>query len=345
MLSQNPDFAYNLTCAIIRRQRSRPKMKLACIVFAGVLLTGSAVAQDGGKAIQKSIISLGTATPGGGFPLYGNAFAEVTNAADPTLAIEPRNTKGSTENIPLLEADQLDLGLATGEPSYEAFMGIGRPPTRLKILTAMYSSPGMFVVRADSPYKTIRDLVGHPVAFGAKGSGLPILSRYVLDGLGLKQDEDFQSIYLDRAGDGPAMVLDGRVAALWGAGIGWPGFATMAASPGGARFIAPDAGEIARIRAKHTFLKPLTVPAGSYPNQTAPIDALGSWSFVLARENLPDDVAYRLARTLHGAEAAFCKKLAQACETTAANTVAAAPNVDLIHPGVLKYFREIGVVK
>jgi TRAP transporter TAXI family solute receptor len=267
------------------------------------------------------------------------------NDADKTLAIEPRNTKGSNENIPLLEAGQLDLALVAGEPSYEAFMGIGRPRTKLKILTAMYSSPGMFVVRADSPYKTIRDLVDKPVAFGAKGSGLPILSRYVLDGLGLKQDDDFQSIYLDRAADGPTMVLDGRVAALWGAGIGWPGFATMAASPGGARFIAPDAGEIARIRAKHTFLKPLTVPAGSYPNQNAPIDALGSWSFILARENLPDDVAYRLARSLHGVESAFCKKLAQACETTAANTVAAVPNVDLIHPGVLKYFREIGVVK
>ena len=321
-------------------------MNITYIVCAGaLLLAGSAVAQDGGKIIQKTTISLGTATPGGGFPLYGNAFAEVMNDADSTLAIEPRNTKGSNENIPLLEAGQLDLALVAGEPSYEAFMGIGRPRTRLKILTAMYSSPGMFVVRADSPYKTIRDLVDKPVAFGAKGSGLPILSRYVLDGLGLKQDDDFQSIYLDRAADGPTMVLDGRVAALWGAGIGWPGFATMAASPGGARFIAPDAGEIARIRAKHTFLKPLTVPAGSYSNQNAPIDALGSWSFILARENLPDDVAYRLARSLHGVESTFCKKLAQACETTAANTVAAAPSPELIHPGVLKYFRGIGVAK
>jgi TRAP transporter TAXI family solute receptor len=170
---------------------------------------------------------------------------------------------------------------------------------------------------------------------------LPILSRYILDGIGLKQDEDFKSIYLDRAGDGPAMVQDGRAAALWGAGIGWPGFKTMAEAPGGARFIAPDAGEIARVRAKHAFLKPLTVPANSYPTQTAAIDSVGSWSFVLARENLPDDVAYRLAKTLHGVEAAFCKKLPQACETTAASTAAAAPNVELIHPGVLKYFREI----
>ena len=321
-------------------------MNITYIVCAGaLLLAGSAMAQDGGKIIQKTTISLGTATPGGGFPLYGNAFAEVINDANPTLAIEPRNTKGSNENIPLLQAGQLDLALVAGEPAYEAFMGIGRPRTNLKILTAMYSSPGMFVVRADSPYKTIRDLVDKPVAFGAKGSGLPILSRYVLDGLGLKQDDDFQSIYLDRAADGPSMVLDGRVAALWGAGIGWPGFATMAASPGGARFIAPDAGEIARIRAKHTFLKPLTVPAGSYPNQNAPIDALGSWSFVLARENLPDDVAYRLARSLHGVESTFCKKLAQACETTTANTIAAAPSPELIHPGVLRYLREIGVAK
>jgi len=322
------------------------KIRLHALICVAILLLAvPAAAQEGGKAIARTTISLGTATPGGGFPLYGNAFAQVMNAADPTLAIEPHNTKGSNENIPLLEADRLDIALVAGEPAYEAFMGSGRPKTNLKILTAIYSNPGMFVVRADSPYRSIRDLVGHPVAFGARGSGLPILSRYVLDGLGLKQDEDFQAIYLDRAGDGPAMVQDGRAAALWGAGIGWPGFAAVAASPAGARFIAPDADEIARIRARHSFLKPLTVPAGSYPNQTAPIASVGSWSFVLARASLPDDVAYRLARTLYGAEAALCKKLPQACETTPANTVAAAPDIALIHPGVLRYFREIGVVK
>src|SRR5262245_36361614 len=322
-------------------------MKYASFICAGLLLlAGGAAAQQGDKAIPKTTISLGTATPGGGFPLYGDAFAEIMNAADPTLSIQPRNTKGSNENIPLLEKGELDIALVTGEPSYEAFMGLaGRTRTNARILTAMYSSPGMFVVRADSPYKTIRDLVGRPVAFGAKASGLPILSRYILDGLGLKQDEDFKSIYLDRAGDGPAMVEDGRAAALWGAGVGWPGFAAVAESPGGARFIAPDAGEIARIRAKHAFLKPLTVPPGSYPGQADAINSVGSWSFVLTRADLPDDVAYRLARTLHGVEAALCKKLAQACETTAANTVAAAPKQQLIHPGVMKYLREIGVAK
>ncbi|MGJ4943134.1 TAXI family TRAP transporter solute-binding subunit [Bradyrhizobium sp. HKCCYLS1011] len=314
------------------------------------LLSGSAAAQQGETAItsattSKAAISLGTATPGGGFPLYGDAFAKAMNAGDPSLEIVPRNTKGSNENIPLLEQGELDLGLVAGEPAYQAFMGIDRPPTRLKILTAIFSSPGLFVVRADSPYRTIRDLIGQTVVFGAKGSGLPIMSRYILDGLGLKQDTDFKAIYLDRAGDGPAMVQDGRAAALWGAGTGWPGFVAMANSAGGARFIAPSADEIAMVRAKHSFLKSLTVPANSYPGQREPIASLGSWSFVLVRETLPDDVAYRLARTLHGAETTLCQTLAQACETTAANTVAAAPSVDLIHPGVLKYFKEIGAAK
>ncbi|MEY9277000.1 ABC-type nitrate/sulfonate/bicarbonate transport system substrate-binding protein [Bradyrhizobium diazoefficiens] len=217
-------------------------MRFAIILLAAALLLSPAAAQTGGTAIPTTTLSLGTATPGGGFPLYGNAFAEVMNAADPQITIAPRNTKGSNENIPLLEKGELDLALVAGEPAYEAFAGIGRAKVRLKILTAIYSNPGMFVVRADSPYKTIRDLVGQPVAFGAKGSGLPILARYVLDGLGLRQDEDFKAVYLDRAGDGPAMVEDGRVAALWGAGIGWPGFAAVASSASGARFIAAQRG-------------------------------------------------------------------------------------------------------
>jgi uncharacterized protein len=148
------------------------------------------------------------------------------------------------------------------------------------------------------------------VAFGAKGSGLTILSRYVLDGLGLDQLKDFQAIFLDKAGDGPAMVLDGRAAALWGGGVGWPGFAAVAEA--GGRFIAPTLEEAARIRAKHSFLKALTLPAGSYAGQNAPVASVGSWSFVLARPALPDDIAYALARALHKGHAAFSKRLAQA---------------------------------
>ena len=314
-----------------------------CIAgWVGILLGGMTMASAPAPAQPNTTVVLGTATPGGGFPLYGDAVVATIHEIDPSLTVEPRNTKGSTENVPLLEAGTIDLGLIQGEVAYEALSGVGRAPADLKILAAMYSSPGMFVVRGDSPVKAIADLKGKPVAFGAKGSGLVILARYVLDGMGLDRDKDFDAVLLDRAGDGPAMVLDGRVAALWGGGIGWPGFTKVAEA--GGRFIAPSADESARIRAKHAFLKPLTIAANSYPGQRAPIPSVGSWSFIMVRPTLADDVTYRLARALHRGEAALAKRLDQARETTAANTVAAAPRANLIHPGAARYLRESGVM-
>ncbi len=295
--------------------------------------------------MERTVVSLATATPGGGFPAYGQAFADTINEIEPTLEVRPQNTRGSTENVPLLEAGNVDLGLVQGEVALEAFNGIGRPKADLRILCAMYATAGMFVVRADSPHRSIGDLKGQRVVFGARGSGLVILARYVLDGLGLDRDHDFDAVFLDRAGDGPEMVLGGTAAALWGGGAGWPGFVAVTKGPAGARFIVPDKGEIARIQAKHPFLGTLTVPAGAFPGQSEPIVSVGSWSFVLVRPTLPDDVAWRLARALHTGEAAIARRLAQASETTAANTAAAAPSHALIHPGVLRYLAEIGVVK
>ena len=59
---------------------------------------------------QSVTIKLGTATTGGGFPVYGAAFVEAIKAQDPALEIEAVNTKGSTENVPRLEAGTLGGG-------------------------------------------------------------------------------------------------------------------------------------------------------------------------------------------------------------------------------------------
>jgi uncharacterized protein len=294
---------------------------------------------------EKTHIVMGTATPGGGFPAFGDPYAAILNEMDDSLAIETRNTKGSNENIVLLNEGKLDLGLVTGEGTYEAINGLGRPKAdQVRIINATYSQAGMFLVRADSPYKNISDLVGKTIVWGAASSGFIVLARYVMDGLGYDFKKDFDPILLEKAGDGPAKVIDGTAAAMWGGGVGWPPFMAIAKNPKGARFISPNAEEIKRIQTKHTFLKRTTMPAGSYPGQAGPIDSVGSWPFVLARAALPEDVAYRLARALHRAEKVFPERLDQARETTLANTAAAAPTRDLIHPGVLRYMREIGIV-
>ena len=299
---------------------------------------------ESAPAAGRTTVTLGTATPGGGFPVYGQAVADTINEVDATLDVRPRNTKGSTENVPRLEAGSLDLALVQGEVVHEALTGVGRAPADLRVLAAMYSTPGMFVVRADASYRSIDDLKGRPVAFGARGSGLIILARYVLDGLGLDRDRDFQAVLLDAAGDGPAMVMDWRAAALWGGGIGWLGFTAVARGPAGARFLVPDLDGIQRIQRKHPFLKLMLVPAGSYPGQTAELHSVGSWSFIMARPTLADEVAYRLARAVHRGEGALGARLAQARETTAANTVAAVARPELLHPGVRRYLLEAGLV-
>jgi len=279
---------------------------------------------------------LGTATPGGGFPVYGAAFAETVNAQEPQLRIETRNTKGSTENVPLLEAGKIDLGLVAGEL---AAAELAKPGTGLRIVAAMYASPGMFMVRGDSPVRSIADLKGKPVVLGTQGSGITVLGRLVLSSLEIKITE----LTLEKAADGPPMLEDGRAAALWGAGVGWPAFTALAKS--GARFVGPSADEVKRILTKQPSLQAVTLPARSYAGQDAPLSSVGSWSYVFSRPGLPEEQAYLLARALHKAEGALAARLEQAKETTAANTVAAAPRAELIHPGVQKYFREIGLLR
>ncbi len=57
----------------------------------------------------RTVVTLATATPGGGFPVFGQAFAEAIHTSDPSLEIRQRNTKGSygesprTTNIPAVE--------------------------------------------------------------------------------------------------------------------------------------------------------------------------------------------------------------------------------------------------
>jgi TRAP transporter TAXI family solute receptor len=278
---------------------------------------------------------LGTATPGGGFPVFGDAFAEMVNAQEPRLRIQTRNTKGSTENVPLLEGGQLDIALVAGEIASAA---LAKPDTRLRIVAAMYSSPGFFIVRADSPHRTIADLKGRPVVLGTSASGVTALGRTVLRSL----EVEVQPIILEKAADGPPMLLDGRAEALWGAGVGWPAFTALAKA--GGRFIAPSAPDVERILARELSLQAVTLPANSYPGQDAPLRSVGSWSYVLAGDKLSEEAGYLLARAAHRAEAPFAARLEQARETTVANTVLAAPRPELIHPGVRRYLQEAKVL-
>lgn len=305
------------------------------VVFGGIGLVSS-------QAADRTPVILGTATPGGGFELYGGALAEVVNATDSTLYILARNTRGSRQNIPLLEQGTLDVALVASLPAREAFEGIERDaPTSLKIITAIYPTFGAFAVKTDSPAKTFSDLVGKKVSWGTKSSGLTLLAQYVNDALGLDRDRDFDAVYLERAGQGAPMVLNDEVAAQWGGGVGWPNFTTIMQS--GGRLVGLSNEQIIKVNAKYPFLQPLTVPAESYPGQMEPLQTIGSFSFLLARADLPDELAYRLTKAIHAGQPNLAARLKQGRDTLPENTWKAAGDPDRIHPGARRYLAEIGL--
>ena len=164
---------------------------------------------------------------------------------------QTQNTKGSTENVPLLEAGTLDLALVQGEVAHEAWTAsAGRPPI-------CASSPRCTRRRACSScaptaYRAIEDLLGRPVAFGAHGSGLVILARYVLDGLGLDRTATSRpSSSSARATGRPwsstvAWRRCGAVASAGRASPRWPGSGRRAVHRARRRRHPADPGEASR---------------------------------------------------------------------------------------------------
>jgi len=305
-----------------------------------VMLLASALAA---QADQPTRVSWATATQGGGFQLFGEALAGVINETDRRLQVATLATRGSRQNLKLLAAGEVDVGQVEGNAARIALEGIDGQPLNLRVLSVMYPNPGMFALRGDSTYRSIDDLKGRKIAFGTQASGLRILANDVLDGLGLSPHKDFQQIILGKAAEGPTLVMAGEAEALWGAGIGWPGFVEIANGPQGGRFIAPTSEQLQKILQRHPHLQRMTVPAGTYKGQTDDIHSVGLWSLILVRPDLDDEIVYRLARALHLGQNALARRLPQGHYTQAKNTVKYVPSSRL-HAGAERYYREIGLL-
>lgn len=277
-------------------------------------------------------IRLGTSTPGGGFAQYGEQLALRVNARAGRTVLQALPTRGTAENLALLRSGQLDAGLVQGTVASEVLAQ--GPGSGLRILWAMYPSPGMLAVPAASPHRRLEDLRGRKVVFGVRSSGLVTLGRQVFDGIGLDIDRDLQAVYVEQAADSPRRVLAGEAEALWGAGEGWPGFLQLAQAPGGARFLGPQREQIGAILRRHPLLRAMEVAPGAYPGIDAPLATVGSVNLVLVRADLDPARVRAVLPLLEAASAELAATLPQAAFGTRANTLASAPSADLLHPGL-----------
>lgn len=278
-------------------------------------------------------LRLGTSTPGGGFSQYGEVLERVLNQRTGTRLLQARQTRGTVENLELLKRGELDMALIQGTSADEVLQQ--GPASGLRILFAMYPSPGMLAVPKASPARRLEDLRGQPVVFGVRTSGLVTLGRQVHAGIGLDIDRDFKAIYVERAADSPRIVLAGEAAGLWGAGEGWPGFVQIAQSPGGARFLGPTPAQIPQILAKYPLLKGMEVPAGAYPGIDQMLPTVGSVNLILARAELDLPRAAAFVDAMEQAGPDLAAALPQAAFSTLANTLASSPTPALLHPALL----------
>jgi uncharacterized protein len=274
-------------------------------------------------------IRLGTSTPGGGFSLYGETLERILNDRAGYKLLTARQTRGTAENLELLKKGELDAALIQGTSADDIFKQ--GAASGLAILFAMYPSPGLLAVPAASKARKLEDLAGEPVVWGVRASGLVTLARQVFDGIGLDIDRDFKPIYVTQAAESPPLVMSGKAAGLWGAGEGWPGFLKLAESPAGARFLAPAREQIAAIQKKYPLLKPMEVPAKSYPGIEAPLPTMGSVNFILVRADLDDARVAAFVKAMGEAKDKLAAALPQAAFSTLANTLSSAPSKDLLH--------------
>ena len=250
----------------------------------------------------------------------------------PSLEVKTRNTRGSTENVPLLEAGQLDLALVQGEVAHEALAGIGRPPADSRSWRRCTRRPACSSCAASvSQYRGIGDLKGEAVARGARGSGLVVLARVRPDG----SASTWRVISSRSTSTRPAMV---------------PPWSWMAARPHSGRRIRAGRASLAVTRGaqgralhwtnsggedahpgKHAFLKTLTIPAGAYPGRPSPSSPSARGASYPGPARPRRETAYRSRARCSAAKPAAPGPAAPGDGATAANT-AAASRPDLIHP-------------
>ena len=160
-------------------------------------------------------VRIGTSEKGGTFWSQGEAIACLLRR-DHGLECQVLDaTEASIENARKLEEGRLDLGFMASnwigrarnsEPPFEN-------PVDIRMVAPANSGAMFFIVRKDSPLRTVRDMIGSRVSVGPQGSGMVQHVHTIFGALGIGLDE-FEPVYLSFAEGGVALEA-GDVDAQW----------------------------------------------------------------------------------------------------------------------------------
>jgi uncharacterized protein len=304
------------------------------LTVAAVLLFASTA------AIAQSVLSLGTASVGGTYFVYGEAVARVLSERT-KLQVVTQQTQGPNQNIVMVDEKKLELGMVTMGVALQSQQGTapwtkGHKYENIRALFPMYEMTLQCLAPKKSGITGFSQLEGKAVGTGPKAGTPGTYFPLIFEALGMKvMARNGQSVDMgNQMSDG---VID---AFCFGAGIPIPAFSELDASQQVTFFTWTDE-EIARIRKAMPEFSESSIPKGTYKQQPADQKTVGLFNFAIANKDMSDDLAYQITKTILENNAAMLKAHAAAKETIAAN---ATRNSFLqFHPGALRYYKEKGI--
>ncbi|WP_343868931.1 TAXI family TRAP transporter solute-binding subunit [Caenispirillum bisanense] len=219
----------------------------------------------------------------------------------PGLIAAAVSTNGSVANVEALEARTVDLALVQADVGFWAWKGEGifsgrEPFAGLRALAYLYPESIHLVARADSDIRTLADLRGKRVSIGEEKSGTLVEARLILNAFGLKTT-DIEPSYL-RLGPSADKLAPGDLDAFFFVGGAPVQAVTDLAQATPVRLIPLSGAMAEKLTGIFPYMTRNTIPANTYPGQSAAVPTLAVGAVLLTTDAMPEDRAYRIARSL-----------------------------------------------
>lgn len=289
-------------------------------------------------------ISIGSCPVGCTAYTWSAGIADVVNRNVKGVRMTAEETKGYVANIKLLQKGELEASMATSLSSYEAYTGTGtfQGGEKGQIMSWMAIAPvAMHIITlADSPIKSLADLKGKRVGMGQPGGTSMLDANAFMSTLGLKADTDFKPFRV-RLGNMVTMLTDGNLdAALWNGSFPLPPVKKLTAQRDIRLIPIPD-DVFKKHNAAYAPYFRLDIPGKLYKGADNPTPTFGLANGMVIQKKIPDELVYNMTKAifenlekLKGVHPAFGK----VNKDNVLNGFGAP-----VHPGALKYYREIGV--
>jgi uncharacterized protein len=315
-------------------------IKRAFVALAAIGLAVAAHAQD------KVTLSIATGPTTGVYYPLGGGIANVLSKYVPGYAANAETTAGSVANLQLMSQKKSDLALSMADAAWDGYKGQGKfAAGAVPIRTLMIAYPNrMHVVTVDGTgINKFADLKGKRVSTGAPNSATELMAQRVLEAMGLDMEKDIRRERLD-PGKSSEAIKDRKLDAyFWVGGIPTAAVTDLGATPATKLKLVDHAEAVDNMNKKYgpLYIRD-TIPAKSYPGQEQPNQVATVQNLIIARADMPDQVAYNIVKTIFDKrdELIQVHKEAQNFDLKLqTNDASPIP----FHPGAIKYFAEKGI--